>query len=163
MNPVVDHSWEVSTWELRESCCRKVNLIMKFQGDSLQTICSDIFCSLIEPSKGQLISKINCQAEDSPKKRTNEFVFTTVRRVFVPFWENPRLDWFAFEINWPLTQNLVNSIFSLYKKLHCPGVYMFGHSFGVVSPLWAGGRFESNHQIPHDNCTWWMCLDAWEV
>ena len=28
--------------------------------------------------KGQLISKANCQAEDSPKKRTNEFVFTTV-------------------------------------------------------------------------------------
>ena len=36
-------------------------------------------------SKGQLISKANCQAEDSPKKRTNEFVFTTVRRVFVRF------------------------------------------------------------------------------
>ena len=36
-------------------------------------------------SKGQLISKTNCQAKDSPKKRTNEFVFTTVRRVFVRF------------------------------------------------------------------------------
>ena len=35
--------------------------------------------------KGQLILKTNCQAEDSPKKRTNEFVFTTVRRVFVRF------------------------------------------------------------------------------
>ena len=35
--------------------------------------------------KGQLISKANCQAEDSPKKRTNEFVFTTVRRIFVRF------------------------------------------------------------------------------
>ena len=35
--------------------------------------------------KGQLTSKANCQAEDSPKKRTNEFVFTTVRRVFVRF------------------------------------------------------------------------------
>ena len=35
--------------------------------------------------KGQLISKANCQAEESPKKRTNEFVFTTVRRVFVRF------------------------------------------------------------------------------
>ena len=33
--------------------------------------------------KGQLTSKANCQAEDSPKKRTNEFVFTTVRHVFV--------------------------------------------------------------------------------
>ena len=35
--------------------------------------------------KGQLNSKANCQAEDSPKKRTNEFVFTTVRHVFVRF------------------------------------------------------------------------------
>ena len=35
--------------------------------------------------KGQLISKANCQAEDSPKKRTNEFVFTSMRRVFVRF------------------------------------------------------------------------------
>ena len=35
--------------------------------------------------KGQLISKTNCQAEDSPKKRTNEFVFTSVLHVFVRF------------------------------------------------------------------------------
>ena len=35
--------------------------------------------------KGQLISKKNCQAENSPKKRTNEFVFTSMRRVFVCF------------------------------------------------------------------------------
>ena len=37
--------------------------------------------------KGQLISKANCQAEDSSKKRTNEFVFTSIRRVFVRFFE----------------------------------------------------------------------------
>ena len=37
--------------------------------------------------KGQLISKANCQAMDSSKKRTNEFVFTTMRRVFVRFLE----------------------------------------------------------------------------
>ena len=35
--------------------------------------------------KGQLISKTNLQAEDSPKKRTNEFVFTSIQRVFVRF------------------------------------------------------------------------------
>ena len=35
--------------------------------------------------KGQLISKRSSQAEDSPKKRTNEFVFTSMRRVFVRF------------------------------------------------------------------------------
>jgi hypothetical protein len=32
--------------------------------------------------KGQLISKVNCQVMNSSKKRTNEFVFTTMRRVF---------------------------------------------------------------------------------
>ena len=37
--------------------------------------------------KGQLISKANCQAKDSSKKRTNEFVFTNMRRVFVRFFE----------------------------------------------------------------------------
>ena len=37
--------------------------------------------------KGQLISKTNCQAEDSSNKRTNEFVFTSMQRVFVRFLE----------------------------------------------------------------------------
>ena len=37
--------------------------------------------------KGQLISKANCQAKDSSKKRTNEFVFTSMRCVFVHFLE----------------------------------------------------------------------------
>ena len=37
--------------------------------------------------KGQLIWKANCQAVNSSKKRTNEFVFTTMRRVFVRFLE----------------------------------------------------------------------------
>ena len=40
-----------------------------------------------EKSKGQLILKANCQAEDSSKKRTNEFVFTSMRHVFVRFLE----------------------------------------------------------------------------
>ena len=38
-------------------------------------------------AKGQLISKANCQAVNSSKKRTNEFIFTTMRRVFVRFLE----------------------------------------------------------------------------
>ena len=38
-------------------------------------------------SKGQLISKTDCEAMDSSKKRTNEFVFTSMRRVFVRFLE----------------------------------------------------------------------------
>ena len=35
--------------------------------------------------KGQLISKTDGHAEDSPKKRMNEFVFTSMRPVFVRF------------------------------------------------------------------------------
>ena len=37
--------------------------------------------------KGQLISKANCQAVNSSKKRMNELIFTTMRRVFVGFLE----------------------------------------------------------------------------
>ena len=37
--------------------------------------------------KGQLISKANCQAMNSSKTRTNEFVFTTMQHVFVRFLE----------------------------------------------------------------------------
>ena len=37
--------------------------------------------------KGQLISKTNCQAMNSSKKQTNEFVFTNMRRFFVCFLE----------------------------------------------------------------------------
>ena len=39
---------------------------------------------ILNPIKGQLISKANCQAMNSS---TNEFVFTTMRRVFVRFLE----------------------------------------------------------------------------
>ena len=48
--------------------------------------------------KGQLISKANCQAEDSFKKRTNEFVFTSIRRVFVRFLEESLARKKCFEI-----------------------------------------------------------------
>ena len=37
--------------------------------------------------KGQIISKANCQAVNSSKNQTNEFIFTTMRRVFVRFLE----------------------------------------------------------------------------
>ena len=43
--------------------------------------------SFYEPTKGQLISKANSQAVNSSKKRTNEFVLTTMRRVFFHFLE----------------------------------------------------------------------------
>ena len=38
-------------------------------------------------SKGQLISKANCQAVNSSKKWTNVFVFTSIRRVYVRYLE----------------------------------------------------------------------------
>jgi hypothetical protein len=38
-------------------------------------------------AKGQLISKANCQAVNSSKKLTNEFVFTNMRHVLVRFLE----------------------------------------------------------------------------
>ena len=38
-------------------------------------------------TKGQLISKANYQAMNSSKKRTNEFVLTSMRCVLVPFLE----------------------------------------------------------------------------
>jgi len=37
--------------------------------------------------KGQLISKVNCQAMNSTKKLTNEFVYTSMQGVFVCFLE----------------------------------------------------------------------------
>ena len=37
--------------------------------------------------KGQLISKANCQAVNSSKKQTNEFIFTSMQCVFVRFLE----------------------------------------------------------------------------
>ena len=48
--------------------------------------------------KGQLISKANCQAEDSSKKQMNEFVFTKMRRVFVHFLEESSARKKRFEI-----------------------------------------------------------------
>ena len=38
-------------------------------------------------TKGQIILKANCQAMISSKKRTNEFVFASIFRVFVRFLE----------------------------------------------------------------------------
>ena len=48
--------------------------------------------------KGQLISKANCQAGDTSKKRTNEFVFTHMQRVFVRFLEESSARKKRFEI-----------------------------------------------------------------
>ena len=57
---------------------------------------------IFEMTKGQLISKANCQAEDSSKKQTNEFVFTSMWRVFVRFLEESSARKKRFEIFRPL-------------------------------------------------------------
>ena len=53
---------------------------------------------LIIAFKGQLISKANCQAKDSSKKRTNEFIFTSMQHVFVRFLEESSARKKRFEI-----------------------------------------------------------------
>jgi hypothetical protein len=45
------------------------------------------FCPKIMHAKGQLIWKANCQAVNFSKKGTNEFIFTSMPRVFVHFLE----------------------------------------------------------------------------
>ena len=42
---------------------------------------------MIIVAKGKVISKANYQAVNSSKKRTNEFIFTTMQHVFVRFLE----------------------------------------------------------------------------
>ena len=49
-------------------------------------------------SKGQLISKANYQVVNSSKNRMNEFVFTTMRRVFVRFWKKLKTPKSHFDI-----------------------------------------------------------------
>ena len=72
-------------------------------------------------TKGQLISKANCQAVDSPKKGTNEFAFfwldellpSKVKRRSFIFLENLifHKKWsHAFEINWPLESSCMKRV-----------------------------------------------------
>ena len=54
-------------------------------------------------TKAQLISKCFLGPSiSSKKKRTNEFVFTSMRIVFVRFWRKSMTPKNHFEINWPL-------------------------------------------------------------
>ena len=50
-------------------------------------------------AKGHLILKANYQAMNSSKKQTNEFISTTMRRVFVYFMEEIEDKKRHFEIN----------------------------------------------------------------
>ena len=49
-------------------------------------------------AKGQLISKANCQAVNSSKNRTNEFVITTMGRVIIIFLKKLKTTKKSFEI-----------------------------------------------------------------
>ena len=65
-------------------------------------ICRTFNLNKIQFSKGQLISKANCHAEDSSKNQTkNRFLLVCDVFSFV-FWKNPRPDKKRFEIIWPL-------------------------------------------------------------
>ena len=50
---------------------------------------------------GQLISEANCQAKNSSKKWTNEFIYDSMRLVFVRFLEEIEGTKRHFEIIWP--------------------------------------------------------------
>ena len=67
-------------------------------------------------SKGQLISKADWRAMDSPKKRTDEFVlfasllFTANKsNSSVGFWENLRLAYLLLDLILPLIKNFSES------------------------------------------------------
>ena len=65
-------------------------------------------------AKGQLISKANCQAVNSSKKRTNEFVFTTMQRVFVCFLEEIEDSKKAFR-NYLTFKSLLSNLYTVIK------------------------------------------------
>ena len=75
-------------------------------------------------TKGQLISKANCQAEDSSKKRTNEFVFTSMRRVFVHFLEESSARKKQFRDYLTFSSEGFQQHFSIISKSVCCGFYM---------------------------------------
>ena len=57
------------------------------------SMCNPVLINIVKKSKknkipkGQLISKVNCQAVNASRKRTNGFNFTTMQLVLVRFLE----------------------------------------------------------------------------
>ena len=115
--------------------------------------------------KGQLISKANCQAMNSSKKRTNEFVFTSMRHVFVRFLGESSARKKRFEIYWPLADNFKSGS-TVVASLICPPlVYSmtdscdakFGHSPMNIKSWgdddWIFHMWDSQP----DNILFWVC------
>jgi hypothetical protein len=66
-------------WDVKNDFAYVLKFFSLISGSLGSVVCSCI--------KGQLVLKANCQAVNSSKKRTNEFIFTTMRGVFVRFLE----------------------------------------------------------------------------
>ena len=76
-------------------------------------------------AKGQLISKQNCRAVTSPKKRTSCASFLLRIVSYVRFLGEVTARQFCFEINWPLSTAAKQQVnYALYFKRwpHCGGV-----------------------------------------
>ena len=71
-----------------------------------------VWMTRITPVKGQLISNANCQSLNSSKNQTNEFVFTSMRRVFVRFLEeiedSTETFWNYLTFNWVFRKGIVS-------------------------------------------------------
>ena len=119
-----------------------------------------IFHLQFDAIKGQLISKANCQAEDSPKKRTNEFVFTSMRRVFVRFLGESSARKKRFEIIWPLeailnAQNQQVKLDNSYKSLcyfslkirTTNTIFLSGSNFGQIWKLHSGSPVSNRKKL----------------
>ena len=96
---------------MQQWCCMKMRLI--YQETSM----------LAWIAKDQLISKAKCQAVNSSKKRTNEFIFTTMRRVFVCFDDTKKFFWnyltFTFSfLHWYHLISLLHIFWSTLNTRH---------------------------------------------
>ena len=72
--------WQYLAWNISR-------IFPHFKGNILVKFFLIYLCKNHTIGTGRLISKANCQAMNSFKKWMNEFIFTTIRRVFVRFLE----------------------------------------------------------------------------
>ena len=116
--------------------------------------------------EGQLISKANCHALNSSKKRTNEFIFTTMQPVFIHFLEEIEDTKKTFR-NY-LTFNTSESIYiihiTLLKKvfLFCLFTVSPSRALGRISGKWPKITEITRKQTRRFGKQWrhrhWFCL-----